>query len=396
MKPRRIATLGASMLMAGAIGVILIPEFFGDDKQASDPMLDSPHIAVMSVTVATAGKTRVSIRVPAIGNVAAWQEASLGAEADRLRLTHVRVDVGDRVSRGQELAVFNSEILEAELAESTAAVAQAEAEAVEADANYRRAESLSRSGALSAQQIGAYALAASSARAGLEARRATELRNRLRLSKSRLFAPSDGIISARNAAVGSVIPAGQELFRLIEDGRLEWRAEVSVADLDLLRPGQVAWLAFDGQAPLRGELRTVAPTIDTERLTGLVYVDLPSDSPARAGAFVRGHIEIGESMAVTVPQTAVLLRDGIHSAFRVGPDSVVRATRVEIGRRIGDRVEVTEGLLEDETVVASGLAFLSDGDSVRVVAAPAEATAQAVPDLVGAAPSNAPQPVSRQ
>jgi RND family efflux transporter MFP subunit len=384
------------ILILTASGIVLLPGFAGDQSGPAERLAGARQAPVMSVAVTEARAMQLPIQVSATGKIAAWQEASLGAEGDKLRLMEVRVNVGDAVKRGQELAVFNSDILAAELAESVAAVAQAEARALEADANHRRAESLAGSGAISAQQIDAHALAANSARAELAARRATELRSRLRLSKAQLLAPSDGVISARHATVGSVVSAGQELFRLIEDGRLEWRAEVSAADLDRLRPGQVAWLTIEGQAPIRGELRTVAPTIDTERLSGLAYVDLPAGSPARAGAFVRGRIEIGDAIALTVPHTAVLLRDGYHSVFRVGSDSVVRSTQVEIGRRSDTHLEVVRGLTAGERVVASGLAFLNDGDLVQIVESPAQETSEATSAPVGTAPTNGTSSVGGQ
>ena len=391
MKRGRIALVGVSILMVSVLAsVILLTGTEATD--AADPTADALPAAVMSVAVVRAQSSHLPIRVPASGNVAAWQEASIGAEGDGLRLIEVKVHVGDTVRRGQALAVFDADIVAAELAESAAAVAQAEAEATEAEANHQRARDLDRSGAMSAQEVGAYALAAKSARARLEAMRATEQRSRLRLAQTRVHAPSDGIISARSATVGAVIPAGQELFRLIEDGRLEWRADVAAADLDRLRAGQVARLAVQGQASIRGELRIVAPTIDSDTLSGLAYVDLPAGSPIRAGAFVRGHIEIGEAPALTLPDTAVLLRDGFHYVLRVEPESVVRAARVSVGRRVDDRIEIIDGLSPTDTVVAAGLSFLGDGDTVRVVDVPEPALVQQISDLVPAAAASGSRP----
>jgi len=380
MKRVRTALVGVSILIASVVASVIL--LFGreTDTTADTP----PAVAVMSVAVIRAQPSHLPIRVPASGNIAAWQEASIGAEGDGLRLTEVRVNVGDSVRRGQVLAVFDADIVAAELAESAAAVAQADAEATEAEANQQRAQSLDGTGAMSAQEIGAYALVAKSARARLQAARASEQRSRLRLAQSRLRAPSDGIISARSATVGAVVPAGQELFRLIADGRLEWRAEVAAADLDRLRVGQAVRISAQGQAWIEGELRIVAPTIDSDTLSGLAYVDLPPGNPLRAGAFVRGYVEVGEASALTLPQSAVVLRDGFHYVLRVGPESVARATRVSVGRRIRDRIEITDGLSSTETVVASGLSFLGDGDTVRVVDAPDHTVSRAMSDLASA------------
>ena len=94
--------------------------------------------------------------------------------------------------------------------------------------------------------------------------------------------------------------------------------------------------------------------------------------------FARGDFEIGSGSALILPQSAVLLRDGFSYVMRVGPDSKIAETKVAVGRRVGDKVEITAGVDAASRVVASGGAFLADGDVVRVVgAAPAKAAATA-------------------
>lgn len=357
--------------LAGAAVVIAVLVLIGVGRvQEGEVRVDAPEAPVLSVALTRAEVSTLPIRVPATGNIAAWQEASVGAEADGLRLTDVKVNVGDAVKRGQTLAVFVADIVEAELAEARAAVVQADAEAVEAEVNARRARNLGTAGVMSAQEADRYAAAAKTTRARLQAARAIAEKNRVRLAHTRVTAPSDGIITSRTATVGAVVPAGEELFRLIKDGRLEWRAVVSVADLDRLAPGQSATLDLQGHGPLRGELRMVAPAIDTATHSGLIYVDLPAESVIRAGAFVKGHIEVGDGPALTLPQSAVLSRDGFHYVMNVGPKSRIVTRKVAIGRRIGDRIEIIQGLSPEEAVVASGLGFLSEGDVVRVVDEP--------------------------
>lgn len=364
-KQRRIALIGAVIL---AVAVLLIAFYFGGESDtAQGEVAATPVLAVVMTRAQLATLPR---RIPATGNIAPWQEASVGTEAEGLQLTEVRVNVGDRVRRGQVLAVFKPEMVAADLAEAQASVAQAQAQLMEAEANAQRARRLDVSGAMSAQQINGYVVAASTARARLDAAKAIVQRNRLRLAQTRVLAPSDGIITARTATVGAVMPGGQELFRLIKDGRLEWRATVAMSDMSQLTPGQVAEISVHGQPPLQGRLRIVAPSIDTQTHNGLVYADLPANSQVRAGAFARGFFEVGEGQALTVPQQAVLLRDGFSYVVRLDPKAKVLMTKVSVGRRMGDRVEITGGLKPSEPIVASGLSFLSEGDTVKVVSAP--------------------------
>lgn len=380
MKLGRIAlTVAVTVVIAIVTTLVITGE--GETRKA-----EVPPPPVLSVAMTRAQSSMLPMRVPAAGNVTAWQEASIGTEVEGLRLTEVRVNVGDSVRRGQLLARFRPELLAAELAEARASVAQAEAEALEAEANAQRARSLDASGVMSAQQVNQYVVAASTARARRDAARAIEARQRLRLAQAQVLAPSDGIISSRSATVGAVMPAGQELFRLIKDGRLEWRAAVAVSDMDKLAPGQRVEIAVHGQPPIQGRLRMVAPAIDTLTHEGLVYVDLPPGSAIHAGAFARGHVEIGQDEALTVPQGAVLLRDGFHYVMRLGPQSNVMLTKVSVGRRVGDRIEISRGLGASEPIVVSGLSFLSEGDTVRVVSGPAGGT---LGNAMGEAPTGA-------
>jgi RND family efflux transporter MFP subunit len=285
--------------------------------------------------------------------------------------------VGDVVRRGQLLAEFATETVQADLAQLRAQVAQAEAQLGEAEANARRARELQESGAWSKQQIEQNLTAERSAQARLEAARAAAKAQELRLAQTRVLAPDDGVVTLRAATLGAVVNPGQELFRLIRQGRLEWRAEVSAADLPRVRRGMPATLTPPGGQPLSGRVRMVAPTVDAATRNGLVYVDLPNPGPARAGMFARGSLALEATSALTLPASAVVLRDGFAYVFRVGADRRLVMSKVSVGRRTGEQVEVTQGLDATARVVVSGTGFLSDGDLVKVVDAPAAAPAGA-------------------
>jgi HlyD family secretion protein len=192
-----------------------------------------------------------------------------------------------------------------------------------------------------------------------------------------VLAPDNGVISARVATVGGVTQPGQELFRLIRDGRLEWRAEVTAADLTRVKPGQRVTLSLPGNGKAEGKVRVLAPTIDPQTRNALVYVDLTTKGDARAGMFARGSFDLGKSSALTVPQQSVVVRDGFSYVFTVGADNRVSQRKVTVGRRSGDRVEITEGLPAGVAVVAAGAGFLNDGDLVAVAQPP---TRGQVPD----------------
>lgn len=337
------------------------------DKPAAPAASASAAQAALTVSTTSPQPTTLATKLNANGSIAAWQEAVVGTEANGLRLAEVRANVGDVVKKGQVLATFAADTVQAELNQVRAAVGEAEATLAEAEANAQRARELSTTGALSAQQINQYLTAERTAKARLDAQKAMARVQELRLRQTQVLAPDNGVISSRSATVGAVLPAGMEMFRLIRQGRLEWRAEVPSSDLPRLKPGMAVNVALPTGSSITGKLRMVAPTVDDKTRNALAYVDLPASADARAGMFARGEFDIGSGQALTLPQSAVVLRDGFSYVLRVGADNKVAQTKVAVGRRVGDRVEVTSGIDANTKVVAAGGAFLADGDLVRVV-----------------------------
>ncbi|WP_093553659.1 efflux RND transporter periplasmic adaptor subunit [Pseudoduganella namucuonensis] len=362
IKPLVLALAAAFCLQAGHA-------FAADEKK------DAPK-AALTVTTAKPSTSRLPITLTANGNISAWQEASIGSESNGLRLTEVRVNVGDVVEKGELLASFSADTVNADLAQARAALMEAEANAAEASANAARARSLDASGALSAQQISQYLTAEQTAKARIASAKAALATQQLRLKYTRVVAPDSGVISARGATVGAVVGAGTELFRMIRQGRLEWRAEVTAADLSRIRPGAGAVVKAASGEELSGKVRVVAPTVDPQNRYALVYVDLPApkgrDAAAfKAGMFASGRFNLGASEAMTLPQQAVVVRDGFNYVFRLNPDKRVSRVKVQTGRRLADSVEITGGIDAATQVVVSGAGFLNDGDLVNnVTAAP--------------------------
>lgn len=362
--PLLLATLG--LAIAGLSATIALGLAAPGRAAPADPPPPADAPTALTVALTSLQPASFPLRIAANGSVLPWQEASVGTEANGLRLAQVLVNVGDSVRRGQLLARFAADTVEAELAQSRAALAEAEAAHAEAAANARRAQVLQESGALSAQQIEQYVTAERTQQARVNAARAVERAQQLRLAHAQVVAPDDGVISARTATVGAVLPAGQELFRLIRGGRLEWRAEVAAADLAHMAPGQAARITLAGGDAVDGRVRMLSPLVDVQTRNGLAYVDLPRGSSARAGMFARGEIVLGTAPVQTLPQAAVHLRDGFSHVVRVGPDARASLVRVQVGRRHGERVEITAGLQPEDRVVASGVDFLADGDPVRI------------------------------
>lgn len=358
----RIALAVAAFAVVGAF-------FFlrANDTRPAETTKSAASRPALTVSLTTPQQLDWPLVLPANGNVVAWQEAVIGAEIANYRITEVRVQVGDAVKKGQVLARIASDTVASELAEARASVAELEASATEAKGNAERAKELKEKGFYSSQLNTQYQTAQNTAQARLAAARARQQGADLKMSKTAVLAPDDGVISARSATVGSLTQPGQELFRLIRGGRLEWRAEVPSADLGKVKAGAVAILTAPGGETVRGRVRAVSPSVDPQTRNGLVYADLPATSAVRAGMFARGEFELAQSPALTLPQTAIVLREGFAYVFRMEGEDRVAQAKVALGRRVGERIEIVSGLDPAARVVGAGAGFLADGDVVKVV-----------------------------
>lgn len=358
--PRLLAAAGLALALAAASG-------------AAAPGTSSPG-AALTVTVVAPRVEEWPVAIPAHGNLTAWQEAVMAAETGGLRIVALSADVGDVVQRGQSLAQLSQETVLADVALQEARVAQAAAALSEAQANAERAREASGRPAMSEQQAKQYLVGEESAKASLRAAEAQLRSQQIRLDQTHIRAVDDGTVSTRAATLGSVVQPGTELFRLVRQNRVEWRAEVMADQAARIKAGQAARVRLAGGETIDGVVRVLAPTFDPNTRMALVYVDLPDPGGARPGMFARGEILVAAAPALTVPESAVVLRDGNSYVFEVGADRRVVEREVATGRRAGNRVEIVGGLRADDRVVARGGAFLSDGDTVRVEgAAPAGA-----------------------
>jgi RND family efflux transporter MFP subunit len=344
---------------------------------AAEPVLAQRNeAAALTVAVAKPAERRWPETVPASGWLKPWHEAIVAAEIDGLRVTDVLVDVGSVVSKGQPLVRLADASARAELRKQEAALTTAKADLAKAKANADRARKVQGSGALSDEKITEYLIAEQTAMAGVESAEASLESQKIKLAQATIAAPDDGLIVARSAQLGAVVTSGAELYRLVRQQRVEWQAEVSARYLPRIKEGLTAMTDGPGDRRVKGIVRLVGPTVNTDTGRALAYVALPAEAHPPIGLYVTGQIELETTAALTVPETALVLRDGIAYVFTVGTDKRASRIRVETGRRKGSEVEILSGLDRSTEVVATGGAFLSDKALVRV-------TAEAIVQLEG-------------
>jgi RND family efflux transporter MFP subunit len=353
IRPFALAALVLLGVVAGAWYLL------SDTPEELAPGSSEQRTPALTVTTATPRRADWPVTLTASGSIAPWQEASVGAQVGGYQLIEVRVNVGDQVRRGDVLARLDSALLRAEEAQLLANDEQA-------IADRQRALALQSEGAISDQEVLQFVTAAKVSAALLASKR-------LQLRYTDVIAPDDGVISARTATLGAVSAAGEELFRLIRGGRLEWRGELTAAQLSSVAKGQLVELALPDGSSASAKVRDTAPSLDGRSRLGLVYADLVSGNHARAGMYANGQVVVSQTSALVVPAETVVIRDGRTYVVKLADETATPAVAlqpVKLGRRRNDEIEIVSGLTGTEALVEAGAGFLSDGDIVRVADTP--------------------------
>lgn len=397
-----LAVLAAVAVAGGAahqmgFDVTSLTSLVGHGKeQASATAARDAQAVAPAITVAKATRQALQETVLVTGTLVPREEILVAPEVEGLRVVELNVDVGDRVKRGDVLAVLERTQLEAQLAQNTAAlsradaaiaqagsmIAQAEAAVAEAEASFERAKPLKRSGYLSESIFDQREAAARttraqlvSARDGLKLAQASkqeaEAQRReieWRLSNTEVKAPRAGIISRRTARIGALASGqGEPMFRIIAAGEIELDANVIEADLARIAPGQTAKIAVAGASDVSGHVRLISPEVDRATRLGTAKIFIGDRQDLRIGAFARAEILARQSTGVTVPAAALQYGPRANASVLLVRGDKVELREVKTGLRSGDVVEIVAGLSEGDLVVAKAGTFLRDGDRVRPV-----------------------------
>jgi RND family efflux transporter MFP subunit len=324
---------------------------------------------VPTVSVTEVGVSTMPTTVSIIGTVAARYDMPIGVEGDAGRVAAIYVEAGDQVKRGQVLARLNVSVLEPQVANLEAALEQARAEAELADAEYRRAQAVGASGALSAEETQRRKSAAATAAAKVKVAAAQLAEAQARLARAAVRAPADGIILTRNVEVGqTATPGGEALFRLSERGEVELRGQVSEQDLPLLKVGQSVNVRLTGTTRVyEGHVRLLAAVIDPQTRMGMVRVALTPDPNLRPGAFARADVTVSRADRAILPQTAVLTDDKGTYVLIVNTQHKIERRAVQVSGMVQNGVTISEGVSGKEQVVATAGAFLQEGELVNPV-----------------------------
>lgn len=343
-------SLLAMVLMAGALSAC------GGNEPAKPPA-EAP----LRVAVAVVGQQAAAPFIEAAGTAALRKEIPLGFTSPG-RIARVLVQEGDRVRRGQVLAVLDTTTVQASLE-------AAAAERDRAAAELTRIRKLYAEGWVTRSRLESAEANARSAAANLSARRFS-------LDTARVVAPSDGIVLARGAEPGQIVDAGMQIVTL-GDNASGFVLRVLLADRDAVRvragiPAEVRIDALPGVV-LAGSVIEVGGRSDRGSGAFTAEVALPPDPRLRSGLVGTARIAApaleGSTRLVVPPTSIFAARADEGFVFVVDSGQRVRARRIALGPLTSDGAEVLSGLKSGETIVTSSLDRLREGARIDPVRA---------------------------
>lgn len=368
-RSRRKWLLGAaSIAVAVAVGAAVWM------SRASAPKPIAPLAGGTSaplVSVVTPGVEPVATQVTFTGTIEARHELPIGNSGDTGRIVAVYVQVGDPVRRGQLLARIDDSVLAPQVAQLTASLDQARAQAALSTAEYRRGVAVGPAGGLSAQDIEKLQAASVMDAANIKVVAAQLAVMRAKLALTRIVAPVDGIVLTRNAEVGQIAGSGgPALFELEDAGQVEMIGQVAEQDMEDLKVGQSAAVYLIGNPqPFIGRIWLLGAVIDPQTRLGEVRIALTPNPALRPGAFARSMVTLARAKRPVLPETAVMADTDGSYVYVVGRDGQVERRAVQVGSVTPAGVVIAQGLSGRERVVSMDGGFLHSGEKVTIASA---------------------------
>ncbi len=338
------------------------------DKQAERP--SQIELAAADVALAEMGAFRRTLMLS--GSLQAVQETTVSSEVAG-KASSVNVREGDRVEKGQVLAVLDDVEARQRLNERVANWESLKAELDLAEKNRLQNESLLRQGFISQEAFDRVENSSAVKRAELKARLAQVELARKSLGDNIIRAPMAGFVSAREVQPGQQVVANARLFGIVDLSVLEFVAAVPAADIAHVKVGQVVKLKVDGydSQPYDGRVDRINPSAQAGTRSVPVYIRVQNAGQLlRTGLFARGELLLDENpRALTIPRAAVVDERGQNKVWLVQHGRLAKRD-VSLGlfdERSG-KVEVLKGIQPGETVVLARLADTAQGISVKMPA----------------------------
>jgi RND family efflux transporter MFP subunit len=322
---------------------------------------------VRSVSVLSVQRTDSPDFLEAVGTIRAAQTSQLASQTMG-NIVELRVHEGDRIQRGQVLAIIDDAQPRAAVDRATAGesaaqqeVAASESDLVLAQSTVTRYQTLYDRKSVSPQEFDEVKARYKSAlahrdltRAGQAQAKAALAQAHTSLSYTRILAPFDGVITEKKADPGMLASPGIPVFTIEGVGHYRLEAAVNESDLRYVRMGEPVPVMVDAleTSHQKGKVVQILPVADSGSRSFLVKIELPADPRLRSGLFGRAQFSRGNRSSLLIPHTAVVERGQLQGVYVLDQNRIANLRYVTLGKSAGSVVEVLAGLQEGERLVA--------------------------------------------
>ena len=328
--------------------ITLVFSFFGCGEKKEK---EKEQVAYVKIEEPITKDFADKLSLPA--TLTAKNEASVNANISSMVVT-VNVEVGDKVSKGDVLAVLDNAV-----AAKTYEKAKIGFQNVEK--TYNRLKSLYEEGAISLMDCEA---------AKMNYDTAMEDYNlaKLNLDYTKITAPMSGVISTKSLEVGQMAAPGQEAFRIVDLSDIVAESAVSEKDITRLQYGQNVNIILQSGDQYEGKLNSISPVTNQMTSTYPIAVSIDNaDGKLKVGMFADIEVIFGVNKnSVAIKNTSMINEDGIYFVF---VENNGKAEKREIREGIQDEeyTEILEGIQLDDKVISAGQESLKDGDTIKII-----------------------------
>jgi RND family efflux transporter MFP subunit len=331
---------------------------------------ETNQAAQLTVAVVTPEKAPATVSVDLPGQTQAYIEAPIFAQTTGY-LKKWYFDIGAKVRAGDVLAEIDTPQVDQDLNQAKANLRQAQAALDLSLVTYKRDQDLLDRKVIAQQDF-------DTASSDLHSKQATVNANAAAVSRLQALedfkivkAPFDGIVTRRNTDIGQIVNSGSgtPLFDVAQVSPLRIYVNVPEAMAGYVRvggPANVTFNEFPGQK-FSGQVVRTAQAIDPASRTLLTEVDVANDSGQLfPGAYSPVHLETEGPASLLVPSSSLLFRSEGASLGIIGPDNRVHIKKIKIGRDLGGRLEIVNGISPTDRIVVNPADSLADGMVVHV------------------------------
>lgn len=337
----------------------------------------APPATVKGVTVEQLKSGEITDRQEVTGTVRAVTTALLAARIAGT-VTILNVKEGDRVKKGQLLALIEANetvagaaAAEAGVEEAMRALDETKSRKKLADATFQRYQKLFSEQAVTRQEFenrqteqeiaaqGVLRAQSKLVQARESARGAAVISGH-----TRLVSPLEGIVTSKSVDRGATVFPGTPVLSIEEDSAYRLEVQAPETLKGRIAAGQKVEIALEGQNPQTVSVVEVVPVVDPASRSFTVKITVAAKG-VRSGAYGRAWFPLGSVKGILLPKTALVERSALTSVWVVDAGNIARMRLVKPGRAIGGRVEILTGLSAGEKVAVAGIDTITDGAKVE-------------------------------